>query len=629
MINKQLSTKLSVLTLALVLAGCGGGGSDGYYNNGTGSPSTGGDSTDGETVTNPDAVPTNYHILMSSDKPKLLVTGDTVVVTVKLVDVNGGGVSDQPVTLAIDNTQSNGITIDGSSTVITDSNGNAIFNLSLDPSNILNSRDLIANGVNLSATFKDGTGKITSQARKLEVIESIPTSEIAQYHLEVTSNKPTLVITGDNATITVKAIDGNGGGVADQDVTLSVINTKNNRVTILGSSVKKTDADGNAQYSITLPRTEGTLADTLIKSGIILNATISSANEKLSEQTLKLNVSKGHVEQPIGNITFGKSSELEKSSDALYYREALSAHVVDINGNPLSNYKVTMNIDLLRAGSGVFTTKEKLQDLRNQRLIPVRNQLLQENSNLRQQEAILTNLQNAPIQSTAISNLENSIRTTQQSIRSARISLADANTALALAQNAEDEVRIKAAQASIATIQGRINVLNIQLEELNDDLSRAISAENNAKQQRVNQQQTVVNQFKNQVQQTQDRISNVEKLELPSRLQSYCELSNKSNIQLATGFVDPTGNITPSFTYTTDATGKFNFSVQYLRQYAGWQTVEFRAQTNVSAKNINSSFVYTLGLLKDDFDAETGQPFDSSPYGNNCVQVDPFMPLLQ
>src|SRR5690606_1252724 len=165
-------------------------------------------------------------------------------------------------------------------------------------------------------------------------------------------------------------------------------------------------------------------------------------------------------------------------------------------------------------------------------------------------------------------------------------------------------------------------------EELNDDLSREISAENNAKQQRVNSQQAIVNQFKNQVQQTQDRISNVEKLELPARLQSYCELSNKSNIQLAIGFVDPTGNITPSFTYTTDATGKFNFSVQYLRQYAGWQTVEFRAQTNVSTKDINSSFVYTLGLLKDDFDAETGQPFDSSPYGNNCVQADPFAPLL-
>src|SRR5690606_25260745 len=34
MISKQLGIKLSALTLALILAGCGGGGSDGYYNNG-------------------------------------------------------------------------------------------------------------------------------------------------------------------------------------------------------------------------------------------------------------------------------------------------------------------------------------------------------------------------------------------------------------------------------------------------------------------------------------------------------------------------------------------------------------------------------------------------------------------
>ncbi|WP_441367384.1 hypothetical protein [Acinetobacter lwoffii] len=625
MISKQLGIKLSALTLALILAGCGGGGSDGYYNNGGSNSGNAGGSDSG--IGNPsEAVETNYHLIINVNKPRLVVTGDSAVVTVKLVDVNGGGVASEAVQLAIEDTQKNGVTIEGPSQLTTDQNGNAIFNLILSPSNISSLNELLAKGIRINSSFKDGTGKVISQTTLLGATESSSEAELGQYHLAIITNKPTLVATGDNALITVKAIDANGGGVADKDVSLSVIDTKLNKVTIVGSSVQKTDAEGNVSFTVVLPRTEPN--ESLIASGITLNASVIDANNNISSQLIKLNVAKGVVEQPIGNITFGKSSELEKSADALYYREALSAHVVDINGNPLPNYKVTMNIDLLRAGSGVFTTKARLQDLRTQRLTPVRNQLLQQNANLQQQEAVLTNIQNAPIQSSAISNLENNIRTTQQSIRSARISLADANTTLALAQNAEDDGRIKAAQASIATIQGRINILNIQLEELNDDLSREISAENNAKQQRVNSQQAIVNQFKNQVQQTQDRISNVEKLELPARLQSYCELSNKSNIQLATGFVDPTGNITPSFTYTTDATGKFNFSVQYLRQYAGWQTVEFRAQTNVSTKDINSSFVYTLGLLKDDFDAETGQPFDSSPYGNNCVQADPFAPLL-
>ncbi|WP_180002959.1 MULTISPECIES: Ig-like domain-containing protein [unclassified Acinetobacter] len=629
MISKQLSMKLPALTLALMLAGCGGGGSDGYYNNGNGSPSTGEGPTDGGTVTNPDAVPTNYHLLMSSDKPKLLVTGDTVVVTVKLVDVNGGGVSDQPVTLAIENTQSNGITIDGSSTVTTDSNGNAIFNLSLDPSNILNSRNLIANGVNLNATFKDGTGKITSQARKLEVIESIPTSEVAQYHLEVTSNKPTLVITGDNATITVKAIDGNGGGVANQNVTLSVVDTKTNKVTITGSSVKQTDADGNAQFSITLPRTGSPLAETLVKSGIILNATITNANEKLSEQTLKLNVSKGQIEQPIGNITFGKSGELQKTADALYYREALSAHVVDIYGVPLPNYRVTMNIDLLRAGQGFFMTKAQLENIKVERLAPVKQTLVNQNNQVRQAEATLASLQSAPVQSSEITSLRSQISAKQSEIRTQNSRLATAQTNLQLAQADEDEASAKQYQKQIIMINGTINQLNLDIASLNADLTAAMEVATAQKQQQINQQSSVVAQLKNTAQETTDKINAVESLKLPARFQSYCEITNKSNIQLATGFVDPNGNISSTFTYTTDATGKFNFSVQYLRQYAGWQTVEFKAKTNVSTKDLNSSLVYTLGLLKADFESEASQPFDDSPYGPPiCNSTDPFTGLL-
>ncbi len=54
------------------------------------------------------------------------------------------------------------------------------------------------------------------------------------------------------------------------------------------------------------------------------------------------------------------------------YREALSAHVVDIDGKPLPNYRVTMSIDLLRAGCGYFQSKAQLDGTRNIRLNPLR-----------------------------------------------------------------------------------------------------------------------------------------------------------------------------------------------------------------------------------------------------------------
>ncbi len=42
----------------------------------------------------------------------MVVTGDTAVITVKLADVNGGGVSGQSVVLAVEDTINNGVTIE-------------------------------------------------------------------------------------------------------------------------------------------------------------------------------------------------------------------------------------------------------------------------------------------------------------------------------------------------------------------------------------------------------------------------------------------------------------------------------------------------------------------------------------
>ncbi|QGM28372.1 coiled-coil domain-containing protein [Acinetobacter towneri] len=622
--KKEISFKFSAVALAVLLAGCGGGGSDGYYNNGSSSTESGGSINNGGS----NAVETNYHLIINASKPQLVVTGDTAVITVKLADVNGGGVSGESVVLAVEDTINNGVTIEGSSNVKSDENGNAIFTIRLTPSNVKNISELLRDGIRLNAIYKDAAGKLTSQTRILEVVDSVQSSNIAQYHLDIAVNKPTLVVTGDNAIVTVKAIDENGGGVSGREVTLSIVDTKTNKVTINGSSVGITDSNGNIKYNITLPTVPDSLVSNIIDSGITLDAKIVDGNQVVSKQSIKINVSKGVIEQPIGNITFGKSGELAKTADALYYREALSAHVVDIDGKPLPNYRVTMSIDLLRAGRGYFQTKAQLDGTRNIRLNPLRANLNTQNSNLRQQESLLASIQGEPVQSAEITRLQNEIATVEQQIRDQRSLLAKAQTNLELAQNRKNEPFIQQYQAEIISINGEIAQLNLRLEGLRVKLTTAIASATAEKQQRINQQTNIVNDLKNQTQTIADAIKSIESLVLPSRVQSYCEIVDKSNVQLATGFVDPQGNVSPTFTYTTDSTGKFNFSVQYLRQYAGWQTVEFKAKTSVSTKDLNSSLVYGLGLLKEDFDSEAGQPFDESPYGQNCALNDPFAGLL-
>lgn len=126
--TRKFTGKLSAIAISILLASCGGGG--GYY----GKSDT---PIDGGGVTVPQPVPTNYHIVMSTNKPAIVISGnDTAIITVKLVDVNGGGIADNNVTLAIENTITNGVTIAGPSTLITDASGNASFTINLDASNI-------------------------------------------------------------------------------------------------------------------------------------------------------------------------------------------------------------------------------------------------------------------------------------------------------------------------------------------------------------------------------------------------------------------------------------------------------------------------------------------------------------
>lgn len=525
MINKQLGIKLSTLTLALILAGCGGGGSEGYYNNGGSNPST------GDNNTLPEAVVTNYHLLINSDKQKLVASGDTTIITVKLVDVNGGGVEGEPVTLSIEDTQKNGITIEGSSTITTDIYGNATFNLKLDPSNIENVNNLIESGVRLNTTFKDTSGKVTSQTKLLDVIESGSSADVASYHLNFSVNKPTLIVTGDNATVTVKAVDENGGGISGKAITLSIANTRVNTVTIDGPSTILSDTSGNAVFNITLPKPANeSLTNLLINEGLTLNASVTDEKGVISKQSTQLNIVAAQVAQPIGNITFGKSGELSKNSEGTYYTENLSAYVVDSKGDALVNQKVTMSVRLLSAGEGYYVLKDELDRLRQADLLAL-------------------------------------------------------DLALVRSPN--------------------------KLSELNNELAQATTDQEKQKiQQQINQWQPSI------IQGYRDAL---DKFKLPSRDRIYCPLMNITDVSIATGFVGSDGKVSSTFTYTTNNEGKFDFQVNYLRSYASWQQIEFNASTTVSGKTLNSPLVYKLGVLKNDFDSESSQPFDDSPYGSiNC-----------
>jgi predicted small lipoprotein YifL len=269
--------QLSALTTAIALAGCGGGG--GFYGpNATVVPTPG--------ATTP--VATNYHIVLSSSKPTLVVTGDTAVVTARLLDANGGGVAGQKVVLSIPATLSNGVTITGPAVVETDANGNATFTIDL-PSGGSNAA-LISSGITVNATFTDTTNKVTSQTTMIGVVQSQPVSA-AQFQLSMSGSKSSLAVTGDTAIITVKTLDANGGGVAGQSVVLALPSAAvAEGVTINGPSTVVSDVNGNAVFTINLAAATGSNASALIASGVVLNASLTIGNSAPIKQVLKLQV---------------------------------------------------------------------------------------------------------------------------------------------------------------------------------------------------------------------------------------------------------------------------------------------------------------------------------------------------
>lgn len=348
--------QLTVLSMAIALVGCGGGS---FYD---GSAVT----TTSTTTTTTAAVATNYHILLNSSKSTLVITGDTAVITEKLVDVNGGGISGQTVTLSIPDTLTNGVTISGASTAVTDGNGNATFTVNLPATTGSTAATLLAKGLTVSGSFKDATGKVVSQSTILSVVSSVATTA-PLYHLLMSSNKPSMVITGDTAIITVKAVDVNGGAVAGQNITFTIPSTLTSGVTLSGPSVVTTDANGNATFNITLPNdsSPASLASALEASGISFNASLTNADGSVASQTTVINIVPTPVSTPVANITFGNSGLLQTSADGTYYTEAISASIVNINGQPITNQPVVMSINLLGFEKGSYDVVPTATPVRN------------------------------------------------------------------------------------------------------------------------------------------------------------------------------------------------------------------------------------------------------------------------
>ncbi|UIP25691.1 hypothetical protein [Acinetobacter towneri] len=380
--KKEISLKFSAVALAVLLAGCGGGGSDGYYGGGD-SNSTG--STENQNPSTPVselpevATSTNAFTQLNSSKPSLLLSGDKTVLQVQLLaSATGGAWADEEISLQLVDAKELGVSFaPGKAT--TDENGFVTFNLTLDTSNVNESTksQLLNTGIKLNILNSKGA---SLGSHLLKVVEN--EEQKAQYDLVVSANKNELSLTGDNAIVTVRAVDLNGGSLQGKTVTLSLKDYTHVRLESASSLI--TDSFGDAKFKISLLPTTGNAADLLKLNGIDVEATIKDEKGVTVTQPFELKVVDGFTPTPVGQITLGNAALLSKSSDQVYYTEKFSAQVVDADGKPIKTpQKVTMKVDIISSVTGYFLTQAEISALRSQdalifeqnRILPIQNEV--------------------------------------------------------------------------------------------------------------------------------------------------------------------------------------------------------------------------------------------------------------
>lgn len=299
--------QLTSLTCALALAGCGGGdGTDVIaptpdlgVQPGTGGNNGGGNNNGGGEQT-PDIEP-DFFIQKLSTAPTIIELSDEQTsfnVTVKAVEkISGGAMVGKAVTLKVVNSENNGITIEGQSTQTTDSDGNAVYALKLNPQAVADKDKLIANGFTLVATANKADGTAVAPQELKVSVNKKGSGDGTQVIVSKLSVKPSIKTSsvsngvlnpfGDTGVFSVELKDEKGTLTPDVTVGLGIIPLEG--VSISPAS-QVTDSKGIVNFNIKIDENLSEAAREKLLKGITytLNIREKSGASKSVTDSLKV-----------------------------------------------------------------------------------------------------------------------------------------------------------------------------------------------------------------------------------------------------------------------------------------------------------------------------------------------------
>lgn len=269
------------------------------------------------------------------------------------------------VTLKVVDSENNGITIEGQSTQTTDSDGNAVYTLKLNPQAVIDKDVLIAKGFTLVATAKkaDGTA-IAPQELKVSVSKkgSGGGTQVTESKLDIASVLSTSSVSnnalnpyGDSAQLTVIAKNSKGARVQDVKVGLGINSIKG--ISVVGGDSKVTNADGIATFNIKVDENLSKAErDALLQGeGIAYAISIQEQNGATKQETGNLS-----IELPVSDYALSMAN-ISKPLSAYGETQQLTFTAKPKNSNVSTNIEgAKVTIKLNDATDGVSLASNEL-----------------------------------------------------------------------------------------------------------------------------------------------------------------------------------------------------------------------------------------------------------------------------
>lgn len=326
---------LTALSTALVLAGCGGGGSS--VDSIVPAPDLGVVPTPSDDQA--ESSNNNYALYMTSSVPELMLNrGTTVKVSVRAVDGKTYGVvADKEVKFSITDPTLTGVFNQNTGVVKTDKQG--VATITLEVINTLTPEQkqyLKDKGLTITASL--GNGQATLNLKGTD--KKVTAEKNSVYDLYITTSKPKLKTGTDTMTVTVNVRNKDGGIESGVPVKFSINDPFKYGITLAGKSSQVTDEKGQVQIQL-----EQSSTTTLSRLDHETKLVVTVDDTKNAAETTSLPI------EVVGTKILGISSNLNVISDK--DTANITGRLIDGSDRSIANTEVA----LMNANKQIATVK--------------------------------------------------------------------------------------------------------------------------------------------------------------------------------------------------------------------------------------------------------------------------------